>query len=108
MFATAYNSQSILPPGWCPEADTRDHVLARRNVLTALWAGRLMQLSEPALAAYAAEVHAADFEKAGDEDVVAKLAADLRQAGASRQPSEIRSRLAGFHREALRQTAATD
>lgn len=108
MLATTDHAQAGLPSGWCPDEDTRDHVLARRNVLTGLWAGRLMQLSEPALAAYAVEVHASDFAEPGDEDIVAKIAADLRQAGARRRTAEIRSRLASFHREALRQTAVTD
>ena len=30
---------------WCLDIDTRDCVIARRNVLTGLWAGRLLGLS---------------------------------------------------------------
>ena len=67
--------------GWCPDADTRDNVIARRNVLAALWAGRLIGLSGPALAGYAVEVHVADHVVSGDADVVGKIAGDLSFVG---------------------------
>ncbi|WP_293865750.1 ATPase inhibitor subunit zeta [uncultured Alsobacter sp.] len=103
-------SKTPPPPlaGWCPEDDTRDNVVARRNVLAALWAGQLMGLEGAALTAYAVEVHLADFTAPGDADVLDKLVADLHRAGLPARPSEIRARLSAFHREALLQTHATD
>ena len=50
---------------------------ARRNKLVGLWAAELMGKSGDAAAAYAMEVVSADFEEAGDEDVVRKVVADL-------------------------------
>ncbi len=50
---------------------------ARRNKLLGLWAAELMGKSGDAAAAYAIEVVSADFEEAGDEDVVRKVVADL-------------------------------
>jgi len=50
---------------------------ARRNKLLGLWAAGLMGKSDEAAAAYAIEVVSADFEEAGDEDVVRKVVADL-------------------------------
>jgi hypothetical protein len=50
---------------------------ARRNKLVGLWAAGLMDKSDEAAAAYALEVVSADFEEAGDEDVVRKVVADL-------------------------------
>jgi hypothetical protein len=50
---------------------------ARRNKLVGLWAADLMGKSGDAAAAYAMEVVSADFEEAGDEDVVRKVVADL-------------------------------
>lgn len=93
---------------WCPDEDTRHNVVARRNVLAGLWAGRLRGLSGPALTAYAVEVHLADFTAPGDADVIDKLASDLHRAGVPARPTEIRRRLNAFHREALVQTHATD
>lgn len=50
---------------------------ARRNKLLGLWAAELMGRTGDAAAAYAVEVVEADFEEAGDEDVVRKVVADL-------------------------------
>jgi hypothetical protein len=50
---------------------------ARRNKLAGLWAAGLLGKSGEEAAAYALEVVSADFEEAGDEDVVRKIVADL-------------------------------
>lgn len=50
---------------------------ARRNKLLGLWAAELMGKSGDAADEYAKEVIKADFEEAGHEDVVRKVAADL-------------------------------
>jgi hypothetical protein len=50
---------------------------ARRNKLLGLWAASLLGKSEQDAAAYAMEVVSADFEEAGDDDVVRKVVADL-------------------------------
>ena len=50
---------------------------ARRNKLVGLWAAGLLGKTGDEAAAYAMEVVEADFEEAGDEDVVRKVVADL-------------------------------
>ena len=50
---------------------------ARRNKLLGLWAAGLMGKTEAEAAEYAREVIKADFEEAGHEDVVRKVAAEL-------------------------------
>lgn len=50
---------------------------ARRNKLLGLWAAGLMGKTDDEAAEYAREVVQADFEEAGHEDVVRKVAADL-------------------------------
>ena len=50
---------------------------ARRNKLAGLWAAGLLGKSGDEAQAYAMEVVSADFEEAGIEDVVRKLAGDL-------------------------------
>lgn len=64
---------------------------ARRNKLLGLWAADLMGKSGEAAADYAIEVVTADFEEAGIEDVVRKVAADLAGKASA---DEIRARLA--------------
>lgn len=51
--------------------------IARRNKLTGLWAAELLGKTGDEATAYAAEVVKADFEEAGHDDVVRKLASDL-------------------------------
>lgn len=50
---------------------------ARRNKLLGLWAAELMGKTGPEADAYAKEVVLSDFEEAGHEDVVRKVAGDL-------------------------------
>ena len=50
---------------------------ARCNKLLGLWAAELLGKTGPDAEAYAKEVVLADFEEAGHEDVVRKVAGDL-------------------------------
>ncbi len=50
---------------------------ARTNKLLGLWAAELLGKSGDDAAAYAIEVVKSDFEEAGNEDVVRKVAGDL-------------------------------
>lgn len=64
---------------------------ARRNKLLGLWAAELMGKTGEDADAYAREVIHADFEEAGHEDVVRKVAGDLgnlSSADAVRQKME--------------------
>jgi hypothetical protein len=97
-----------IAPDWCLDRDTRDNIVARRNVLLALWAGRLMNLPEADLTAYAAHVHFADFAVAGEDDVVLKLVLDLDAAGIGVPTQTVRAKLAECHRQALKDTLSTD
>ena len=68
-------------------------VLARRNRLLGEWAAGLMKLSEEETEAYAKDVIRADFEEAGDEDVIRKLLGDLTSAGVDMDEAKIRDTL---------------
>ena len=73
---------------------------ARRNKLLGLWAAELMGKTGDDADAYAKEVVVADFEEAGHEDVVRKVAADL---GDLSSPEEIRAKMAELLPEAKAQ-----
>lgn len=96
------------PPDWCIDADTMHNVIARRNALVALWAGRKMGLSDAEMTRYAGDVHFSDYEVAGDADIVGKVREDLQAHGIVVAESDVRRKLAEFHKEALRQSIATD
>ncbi len=55
--------------------------MARRNKLLGLWAAEKLGKTGADAEAYAKEVVLADFEEAGDNDVLRKVAADLKAKG---------------------------
>lgn len=85
------------------DEEMRFRVLARRNKLLGYWAAGLMNLSPVEAEAYAKDVVRADFEEAGDEDVIRKLLGDLTGAGVETDESAIRQALADQTIEARRQ-----
>ena len=78
-------------------------ILARRNRLLGEWAARQMNLSQEETESYAKDVVRADFEEAGDEDVVRKLLGDLTAAGVECDDATIREQLGHKSVEARRQ-----
>jgi hypothetical protein len=73
------------------DADMQFRAEARCNKLAGLWAAELLGKAGQEAADYAMTVVAADFEEAGNEDVVRKLAADLEGKVSA---DEIRAKLA--------------
>ena len=92
----------------CVDEDTRDNVVARRNVLFGLWAARVMDLPAHEHEAYAWSVHFADYTEPGHEDVVAKVMADLSDHEITMPERRLRKQLHEMHMRALLQTAGTD
>jgi len=66
---------------WAHDEELRFKVFARRNKLLGLWAAGELSLKGGSAEAYAKTVVAADFEKAGDEDVFDKVRADFTAKG---------------------------
>ncbi|WP_265530316.1 DUF1476 domain-containing protein [Sphingomicrobium marinum] len=77
-------------------------VIARRNRLFGLWAADKMNLSEVEAEAYAKDVIRADFEEAGDEDVIRKVLGDLTGAGIDIDDATVRQELEHKEVEARR------
>jgi hypothetical protein len=78
-------------------------ITARRNRLLGQWAANLMGLSQAESDAYASDVIRADFEEAGDEDVIRKVLGDLTSAGVECDEGRIRETLSHKTVEARRQ-----
>lgn len=76
------------------DAEKKFKAEARRNKLLGIWAAELMSLSADEAKTYAAEVVAADFEEAGDEDVFRKVSADLKSKGIAIGDDVIRQKMA--------------
>ena len=78
-------------------------VTARRNKLLGQWAAARMKLTPEETDAYAKAVVQAEFEEAGDEDVVRKLLGDLTAAGVDADEATVRRALDEQWVEARRQ-----
>ena len=78
-------------------------IVARRNRLLGQWAAKKMGLTEAEADAYARDVIRADFEAAGDEDVIRKLLGDLTAAGVDCDEEQVRDALRNKQIEARRQ-----
>lgn len=63
---------------------------ARRNRLLGQWAAKKLNLTPEESDAYAKAVVQADFEEAGDEDVIRKLVGDLTAAGVEIGEADVR------------------
>ena len=85
------------------DQDMAFRITARRNRLLGQWAAELMKLTAEETDSYAKAVVQADFEEAGDEDVIRKLLGDITSAGVEVDEARIRSALEAKTVEARRQ-----
>ena len=85
------------------DEETAFKLAARRNRLLGEWAAGLMNLTQEETDAYKKAVVQADFEEAGDEDVIRKLLGDLTAADCDVSEADIRAKLEEKTVEARRQ-----
>ena len=79
---------------------------ARRNKLLGLWAAEKLGKSGADADAYAKEVVAADFEEAGDADVLRKVLGDLSAKGVAVTEAEVRAKMSELLATAVAQIKA--
>jgi hypothetical protein len=85
------------------DQDMAFRVTARRNKLIGQWAAHKMGLTAEETDSYAKSVVQADFEEAGDEDVIRKLLGDLIAAGVDTSDEDVRVAMGDLMVEARRQ-----
>lgn len=85
------NRENAFENKYAHDEEMQFKAVARRNKLVGLWAADLMGTTGEAADDYAKSIVLADFEEAGHEDVVRKLAADLGNAS---DPDKIREKMA--------------
>ncbi|MCB5177705.1 MULTISPECIES: DUF1476 domain-containing protein [Microvirga] len=88
------------------DAELRFKATARRNKLFGLWAAEKLGKNGADAEAYAKSVVLADFEEAGDADVIRKVRTDLETAGKAADEAELSRTLAGLMGEAIEQIQA--
>lgn len=97
------NRENAFENKFAHDQELQFKVTARRNKLVGLWAAAKMGLTQEEANAYAVSVVQADFEEAGDEDVIRKLLGDLTTAGVDVTDITIRHALEEQMVEARRQ-----
>ena len=85
------------------DEDMKFRITARRNRLLGEWAARQMGLTDAESESYAKDVIRADFEEAGDNDVIRKVLGDLTAAGVEIDEEAIAEALRNKEIEARRQ-----
>lgn len=88
------------------DEELRFKATVRRNKLLGLWAAEKLGLSGADADAYAKDVIRSDFQKPGDEDVVAKLRQDFDAKGVAQTDDQIRLALAETMAAAVRDIEA--
>jgi hypothetical protein len=79
---------------------------ARRDKLLGLWVAEKLGLSGDAAKDYAKAVVAADFEEAGDADMVRKVMGDLAAKGVAVTEAQIRAKMDELMVQAIVQVKA--
>jgi hypothetical protein len=85
------------------DEEMKFRIIARRNRLLGEWAARQMGLSDAETESYAKDVVRADFEEAGDHDVVRKVLGDLTAAEIDCDEAKVVEALRNKEVEARRQ-----
>jgi hypothetical protein len=97
------NREAAFENKFAHDEELQFKITARRNKIVGLWAAEAMKLTPEEADAYAKSVVQADFEEAGDEDVIRKLLGDLTSAGIETDDAAIRAALETAQVEARRQ-----
>jgi hypothetical protein len=86
------------------DEELRFKAYARRNKLLGLWAAGVLGKQAAEADAYAKEVVLADFEEAGDNDVLRKVVKDLEGTGVDQQ--QVRAKMNELLAQAVEQVQA--
>ncbi|MBX3567601.1 MAG: DUF1476 domain-containing protein [Rhizobiaceae bacterium] len=89
------------------DEELRFKATARRNKLLGLWAAEKLGKSGADAEAYAKEVVKADFEEAGDDDVLRKVRKDFDAGGIAQTDQQIRQKMTELLAQAVEQIQNT-
>ena len=88
------------------DQDLKFKAEARRNKMIGEWAADKLGLAGSEVEDYIKAVRRADFEEAGDEDVVRKISKDFQEKGVSVSDDDIRAQLGEFLAKAVEEIEA--
>jgi len=85
------------------DQDQQFKVASRRDKLFGAWLAGKLGLNGPAAEQYAKDVVGSNFEKPGDDDMLAKVRKDLGDRGVTIADKELLGKLSELNDEATRQ-----
>jgi hypothetical protein len=88
------------------DEELRFKATARRNKLFGLWAAGQLGKSGADAEAYAKSVVLADFQEAGDDDVLRKVRSDLESGGKAVADGELRRHMTDLMARAIQEIQA--
>jgi hypothetical protein len=88
------------------DEELRFKATARRNKLLGLWAAEKLGKTGADAEAYAKSVVLADFEEAGDDDVIRKIKKDFEAGGVASSEGEIKTRMIDLLERAIDEVKA--
>jgi hypothetical protein len=103
MMTTFDDRERAFEAKFARDEDMAFRITARRNKLLGQWAAAKMGLTPEETDAYAKAVVQADFEEAGDEDVIRKLLGDMLAANVEIDDATVRRAIEEQTVEARRQ-----
>jgi hypothetical protein len=89
------------------DEELRFKATARRNKLFGLWAAGKLGKSGAEAENYAKSVVLADFQEAGEDDVLRKVRADLEAAGVAHSDSDLRRVMTDLMERAINEVKAS-
>ncbi|MES2906473.1 MAG: DUF1476 domain-containing protein [Pseudomonadota bacterium] len=103
---TFNNREQAFEKKYALDEEQKFKAIARRNKLLGLWAAEQLGKTGAEADAYATEVVHADFEEAGDEDIIRKLTQDFAAAGKKLDTLEVNRQLETLMGVAVQQVKA--
>ena len=91
--ATFKDREQSFEAKFAHDAELKFKAEMKRNKIVGAWAAAELGLSGDAAETYIKDVIKADFEEAGDEDVLRKISKDFKEKSVSKSDDDIRTAL---------------
>lgn len=88
------------------DEDLKFRAISRRNKLFGLWVAKELAVPASEVENYVLEVVRADFQEAGDQDLIRKVMGDFKAKGKAVSDADLKTKLEVFMREGIAQLEA--
>jgi hypothetical protein len=99
--------EDVFEKKFARDEELRFKATARRNKLLGLWAAEKLGKSGADADAYAKSVVMADFQEAGEDDVLRKVKADLEAGGVAAADADVRGVMLDLMERAIGEVKAS-